>query len=90
MKTYARVSNGVVAELVSTDVDPATLFYPSLQWQLVTDSAVVPGWLVSATGFTPPVPPAPTIPPPPTLSQLQAELTALAAQIAALTPKTGA
>ncbi len=89
MKTYARIEQGVVVEILTSAVDPHTIFYPSLQWQEVTSPGVLPGWLLTATGFTAPPTPTASMPVTPTLAQLQSELAALAAQIAAFTPKTG-
>ena len=44
MQTYARIQDGVVAELFTTDRDIATLFHPALQWVNVTDaSGTAPG-----------------------------------------------
>ncbi len=86
MKTYARISNQTIVELLTTDADPTQLFYPSLQWVDVTGQTVAIGWVQSATGFTAPPPPPPVVIQAPTLAQLQAELAALSAQIAALTP----
>jgi len=47
MKTYARVSNGRVAELFATAGDIGEMFHPSFVWIDVTDFEVAPeyGWL---------------------------------------------
>jgi len=84
MKTFARIQDGLVAELFATDADITELFVPALVWVDVTEvPGVVQGWLYDGSAFTAP-PPVPA-PPPPSLADLQAQLQALAAQIAALT-----
>jgi hypothetical protein len=94
MNTYARIQNGVVAELIATDLNPAQLFNPGLQWVLVEASGVAPGWVASinsntgAVSFAPPPPAAPSLPVVPSIAQLQAELAVLTAQIATLTATT--
>ncbi len=84
MNTYARIHNGVVAELLTTTADPTTLFNPALVWEPVTSSAVAVGWLCATGVFS--TPPAPSLPvlTTPSLAQLQAELAALTVKIAAL------
>ena len=86
MNTYARIQNGVVAEIISTAADPATLFNPALIWEPVSQSAVTVGWTYANGSFSAPVPPATPTLTLPSLSQLQAELTTIQAQIAAMTP----
>lgn len=86
MKTYARISQGRVVELLTTSQDVSLLFHPSLQWVEVTNHPPLVGWAQQQDGsFS-----APTQPPaslqPPTLAELEAQLAALAAQIAALLP----
>lgn len=84
MKTFARIQDGVVAELFATDADISQLFAPALVWVDLTGiSGVVQGWLYDGSTFAAP-PPVPA-PPAPSLADLQAQLQALAAQIAALT-----
>jgi hypothetical protein len=84
MKTYARILDGRVAELLATDQDIATMFNPALQW--VDASAIVgiaEGWQFDGSNFTsPPAPPPP--PATPTLAELQAQITLLTAQLAVL------
>jgi hypothetical protein len=87
MKTYARIANNAVAELLTTASDPSLLFYPSLQWIDVTaQPGIQVGYVQDPSGFRTPPPPAPVVIQMPTLTQLQAELASLSAQIAALTP----
>lgn len=84
MKTYARIQSGLIAELLTTSGDPATLFSPLLHWQDVTGQHVQVGWIQGDTGFTAPPPPTAVPIAPPTIAQLQAELALLTQQIAAL------
>jgi hypothetical protein len=83
MKTYARIDNGAVAELIETEAAPDTLFHPSLVWVEVAPPVAV-GWLQSPGGFAAPPPVAAAPAPAPTLAELQAQLAALSAQLAAL------
>ncbi|WP_454751703.1 hypothetical protein [Cupriavidus necator] len=56
MRTYARICDGKVVELFSTDGDIATMFHPSLTWVDITDEIVQPeeGWSYDGDAFTPP------------------------------------
>lgn len=85
MAIYARIQNGTVAELITTSMDPSQLFNPALVWAQVTTQGVTVGWSYSNGAFTAPQPVVPPALVTPSLSQLQAELTAITAQIAALT-----
>ena len=46
MKTYARVDNGIVWELFSTDGNMAEMFHPAIVWADVTGLSPCPqqGW----------------------------------------------
>lgn len=61
---YARIQDGLVAELVSTDGDIATMFHPSLVFAAVNGDVPEIGYLATvsngAWSFQKPVPPAPT------------------------------
>ncbi len=85
MRTYARIASGAVAELLATDQDITHLFHPALHWVDVTGRQVEVGWIMQDSGFAPP-PLAPPQPAQPTLAQLQAQLSELAARVAALAP----
>ena len=67
MKTYARVFDGAVVELLSTSVNIAEMFHPDLVWVDVTSVSPAPqqGWVASESGgtwsFAAPVAPAPTL-----------------------------
>ena len=84
MKTFARIQGGIVAELLVTERNVSTMFHPSLVWiDASATSGVAEGWRFDGTEFT-----APPAPPPvasmPTIPELQAQITALHAQMAAL------
>ncbi len=84
MKTYARIQDHAVAELFTTDGDMSELFSPALVWVDVTGiQGVSEGCLYDGSTFAPPKPVA--APAAPSLAELQAQLQALALQIAALT-----
>lgn len=89
MKTYARIENGAIAELLTTASDPAKIFHPLLTWRECTTPGAEHGWLATATGFI--APPTPIAQPLllTNLPQLEADLTALIAQFKAFTAKTG-
>lgn len=83
MKMFSRIENGVVAELFSTHARMSDLFHPSLNWVEVTSGQpVCVGWLYADGNFFPP--PASPPAPPPTLAELQAQVAALTAQLAAI------
>lgn len=83
MQTYARVVDGVVVELFSTAQPMAQLFHPALNWVPVGGQKVAVGFVQQGGGFVPP-PAAPALPHVPSLAELQAEIAALAAKVAAL------
>lgn len=94
MPTYARLQNGVVAELFATTAPIATLFPPGLSWVDVTATPqVAVGWLSQGNGFAaPPQAVAPTIPVltiAATLSAMQAQLTALQTQLTQISASVG-
>lgn len=84
MRTYARIQGGCVAELLKTDGDITAMFNPALVWiDISAQPSVAEGWQFDGTTFTPPVIVSPT-PPVVTLAELQAQIAALSAQLAAL------
>ena len=85
MNTYARIQNGFVAELIETNADPSMLFNPSLVWEPVNTAGAAIGWAYANGSFAPPSPAPQVSFVAPTLTQLQAELAVLQAQIAAMT-----
>jgi hypothetical protein len=84
MKIYARICEGCVAELFTTDEEISTLFHPSVKWLDVTGQPPQVGWLQQQDGSFAAPPTAPSVVEVPTITKLQAQLAALAAQIAAL------
>ena len=87
MKTFARIQNGTVAELLKTDSDITAMFNPALVWVDVSSQTDVgEGWHFDGTHFTRPVA-QPTSAPVPSITELHAQLAALSAQIASLTGK---
>jgi len=84
MKTYARIQDGAVAELLTTDIEIIGRFHPALIWVDVTsETGIAPGWQKDARGFLPPPAPPPVAAP--TLAQLKAQLATISAQLATLT-----
>ena len=83
VKTFARIQDHVIAELLTTDLDISGRYSPALIWvDVSTVSGIATGWQQTATGFSPPpVTPAPSMP---SLAQLQAQLATISAQLAAL------
>ncbi len=88
MRTYARIQDGRIAELLQTDGDITAMFNPALVWIDVTSQPnVAEGWEFDGSSFAAP---APVTPPPPlvTIAELQAQIAALSAQLAALAQST--
>ena len=63
MKTYARIENGTVMELLQTSGDITTMFHPSMVWVDCTSNNLVSiGWSYTAGVFSaPPAPPGLTL-----------------------------
>ncbi len=91
MHTYARILNGVVMELFSTAAPIDSLFPAGIIWVDVTGTPNVQvGWIqVQGGGFSAPADQTPTIPPV-TLASVQAQLTALQAEVNQLAAGSGA
>jgi hypothetical protein len=87
MRTYARVQDGVVAELLKTSSDVTQMFHPSLVWVDVSSNAAIrEGWHFDGKEFSgPPQPSEPASGS--TLADLQAQLVLLEAKFAALSAK---
>jgi hypothetical protein len=89
MKTYARIANNSVAEILVSATNPSLLFHPALRWVDVTvQPSIKIGYVLRNNVFEPPPPPVPVSIQAPTLAQLQAELATLSAQIAAFSPNS--
>ena len=87
MRTYARIQDGSVAELIKTHGDITRMFHPALVWvDVSTLAGVAESWLFDGTNFTPP-PAAPARPPTPTIAELEAQLATISVQLAALSDK---
>lgn len=86
MKTYARIEDGTVLEMLSTDTPPSALFHAALAWTDVTGKTVGIGWRVAEDGsLSAPQPqagPAPIVPA--TIAALQADLARISARLGAL------
>lgn len=80
MRTYARIQDGQVVELLSTAADIATLFHPSLRWTDVTGQPeVTVGWCHDGRTAAPPVAKAPE--PVPTIAELRLAFAQLEARM---------
>ncbi len=87
MKTYARIQDGLVAELLKTDGNIASMFNAALVWVDVSSQPEVgERWQFDGTRFSPPAPPPPTATAP-TIAELQAQLAEISAQLTALSTK---
>ena len=92
MKTYVRIVDRTVVEIVTTPMEIVSLYHPSLHWVDVTETPVQVNWVQGDDGtFTPPPPPPPLPLAEPTLSpsltELLAEVATLKAQVAQLNVK---
>jgi len=88
MKTYARIQDGRVAELLTTAANPGSLYHPSLLWVDVSGmSSVAVGWNYDGSRFSarqPQPQPQQATATKPTIEDLQSHLSLISAQIAAL------
>jgi phage tail protein X len=86
---YARIQSGVVAELLTTADEISEMFVPSLTWiDLSATPEVAEGWTYDGAQFAAPVVSTTLSANPPGLAELQSQIAALSAQIAA-SAKTG-
>jgi hypothetical protein len=84
MRSYARIQDGVVAEILETGLDITQLFVPTLVWvDISSQPDIRDSWRYDGKGFSPPcdVSPALRIP---NVLELQAQLATLSAQLVAL------
>ena len=86
MRTFARIQDGRVAELVKTDGDITTMYHAALIWvDVSTQPELAEGWSFDGKKFIPPPEPLPAAPAPaPTIVELQAQIAVLSAQLDAL------
>jgi hypothetical protein len=83
-KSFARIEDGVVAEIFATDADIRNLFHPALIWVDVSDLPKVgPGWTFDGNHFASPA--AVLAPPAPSIADLQYQLQRIQAKISELT-----
>ena len=88
MRTYARIQNGIVAEVLKTDGDITHMFNPALVWIDVSSQADIrEGWHFDGTHFTAPATHHASAQAP-SIAELQAQLAMLSAQIAILSGQT--
>ncbi len=89
MKTFARLQDGLVVELVTTEQPIHMLFHPDMVWLDVSgEPAVTTGWLSDGRTLSrPPVPEAvlsPTLNPVAELAEIRSALATLQARVDAL------
>jgi hypothetical protein len=85
MKTYARIQDGRVAELLTTQMAISDLFHPSLLWVDITDiNGIKVGWGFDGFHFQPVDLPQPTASTAVSIADLQHRMAELSAQIATL------
>lgn len=84
MRTYARIQNERVVELVTTSTDISTMFHPALMWvDASSETSVAEGWTYNGLIFSRPTAPK-VVSPPLSISGMEAQLAVFAAQLAAL------
>jgi hypothetical protein len=84
MRTYARVHEGRVVELVTIDSDISTMFHAALIWVDVSSvSGIAEGWTYDGSIFSKPVVPE-IIRPALSIASIRAQLEVLAAQLVTL------
>lgn len=87
MRTYARIQDGVVVELLRTASDITQMFHPSLLWVDVSSNADIrEGWQFDGKEFSGP-PEAAEPASGPTIAELQAQLVLLEAKFATLSAR---
>jgi len=87
MRTYARIQDGVVSELLKTASDITAMFHPSLVWVDVSSKTEVrEGWRFDGKEFSEPAQAAKPAAGP-TIAELQAQLLLLEAKLATLSAK---
>jgi hypothetical protein len=88
MRTYARVEDGRVVELITIDSDIAIMFHPALHWiEASTASGIAEGWTYDGSVFSKPAV-VETVAPTLSISEIQTQLKMLSAQLSTLTRAT--
>lgn len=89
MKTYARIQDGRVAEVLKTEGDIKSMFNPNLVWvDISSQPNVAENWHFDGSKFTAP-PAAPSAAPTATVAELQAQLAVLGAKLKTLSSHSG-
>lgn len=84
MKTYARLQDHRVMEIVTSNADIATLYHPTLTWMDVSAvPAIAVGWRYDGSTWSAPEP-TPVSSASPSIAQLQSQVAYLASQLAEL------
>lgn len=84
LKTYARIQDGAVAEVIHTDASISTLFHPGMTWIDVSGQPTVgEGWTFDGTRFAPAAMPV-ELAGLPTMPEILADLASLKAEVAAM------
>jgi hypothetical protein len=87
MRTYARIHNGRVAELITTSSDISTMFHLALTWVDASSAiGIEEGWIYDGSGFSKAVVPE-DAPSAVSISELQAQLAIFSAQLETLSNK---
>lgn len=85
MRTYARIQEGRVVELMTTSADISTMFHPALTWVDASSvTGIAEGWMYDGSAFSKAVV-SEVSPPALSISAMQAQLAIFAAQLTALT-----
>lgn len=83
IRTYARIENGVVAELLKTNADVTKLYHPELIWVDITGrNEIDERWKYDGANFEAPIRVAE--PPTTSLAELEQQVRVLAARLEAL------
>jgi hypothetical protein len=88
MRSYARIQDGRVVELITTDSDISTMFHPALRWiEAPTARGIAEGWSYDGSVFSKPAV-IETVAPPLSISEIQTQLKTLSAQLSTFTRTT--
>jgi hypothetical protein len=88
MRTYARIQNGRVAELITTSSDISTMFHLALTWVDASSVAgIAEGSIYDGSGFSKAVVPE-DAPATVSISEMKAQLAIFSAQLETLSNKS--